>query len=171
MSFAPGTVRDSIVNYLSTIGRDAALRDINRAVAADVGKVSSSSIRSYLNLNVPDLFERTDRGRYRLKLPDSDATSVLTCDPILEILSARLYQADCFEWLAGCDPVSIHAVVTDPPYGLLEYSQGQQEKLRRGRGGVWRIPPSFDGHKRAPLPRFTILGSQDRAEAMSSFES
>jgi site-specific DNA-methyltransferase (adenine-specific) len=47
--------------------------------------------------------------------------------------------------------------VTDPPYGLHEYSEEQQEKLRLGRGGVWRIPPSFDGHVRAPLPRFTTL--------------
>jgi DNA modification methylase len=169
VSLAPGTVRDSIVNYLSTIGTDAALRDINRAVAANVGKVSSSSIRSYLNLNVPDLFERTERGRYRLKLPYRDETSILPRDPIFEVQSAKLYQADCFDWLAGCDPVSIHAVVTDPPYGLLEYSRGEQEKLRRGKGGVWRIPPSFDGHKRAPLPRFTILDSQDRAELHKFF--
>jgi site-specific DNA-methyltransferase (adenine-specific) len=52
-------------------------------------------------------------------------------------------------------------VVTDPPYGLFEYTAEQQEKLRRGRGGVWRIPPSFDGVQRAPLPRFTVLSPQD----------
>ena len=51
----------------------------------------------------------------------------------------------------------MHAIVTDPPYGLLEYSDQEQAKLGRGRGGVWRIPPSFDGHRRAPLPRFTVL--------------
>ena len=34
-------------------------------------------------------------------------------------------------------------------------------KLRAGRGGVWRIPPSFDGHTRAPLPRFTTLTKED----------
>lgn len=34
-------------------------------------------------------------------------------------------------------------------------------KLRNGKGGVWRIPPSFDGSERSPLPRFTIL---DRGE-------
>ena len=58
---------------------------------------------------------------------------------------------------------SIHAVVTDPPYGLFEYSAEQQEKLRIGRGGVWRIPPSFDGAQRAPLPRFTVLSPKDVA--------
>jgi site-specific DNA-methyltransferase (adenine-specific) len=48
-------------------------------------------------------------------------------------------------------------VVTDPPYGLFEYSEEQQSKLRKGRGGVWRIPPSFDGATRSPVPRFTVL--------------
>jgi len=47
--------------------------------------------------------------------------------------------------------------VTDPPYGLHEYTDEQQAKLRAGKGGVWRIPPSFDGHTRSPLPRFTTL--------------
>jgi site-specific DNA-methyltransferase (adenine-specific) len=55
----------------------------------------------------------------------------------------------------------VHAVVTDPPYGLFEYTPEQQEKLRTGHGGVWRIPPSFDGAKRSPLPRFTVLSDDD----------
>ncbi len=169
MPFAPGIIRDSIVNYLSAIRGDAALRDINKAVTANVGTVSASSIRSYLNLNVPDLFERTDRGRYRLKPADPNEARARTYDPILQIKSARLYQADCFDWLAACGPASIHAVVTDPPYGLLEYSRNEQAKLRRGKGGVWRIPPSFDGHRRAPLPRFTILDAEDRADLHQFF--
>jgi len=37
---------------------------------------------------------------------------------------------------------SIHAVVTDPPYGLKEYTHDEKEKLRKGSGGIWRIPPS-----------------------------
>jgi site-specific DNA-methyltransferase (adenine-specific) len=56
---------------------------------------------------------------------------------------------------------SIHAVVTDPPYGLVEYSEREQAKLRIGRGGLWRIPPSFDGNRRSPLPRFTVLRPAD----------
>jgi len=44
---------------------------------------------------------------------------------------------------------------------LHEYSAEQQEKLRSGKGGVWRIPPSFDGVKRSPLPRFTVLTQAD----------
>lgn len=74
----------------------------------------------------------------------------------------RLYRADCIRWLAKEPPASLHAVVTDPPYGLVEYHPEQQDKLRRGRGGVWRIPPSYDGHRRSPLPRFTTLGPEQR---------
>jgi DNA modification methylase len=81
---------------------------------------------------------------------------------------AQLVPADCFDWLAQREPASIHAVVTDPPYGLVEYTEKEQTKLRSGRGGVWRIPPSFDGHRRAPLPRFTVLDEHDR-EALYRF--
>lgn len=73
-----------------------------------------------------------------------------------------LVHADSFEWLRARDPCSMHAVLTDPPYGLVEYTAKEQRKLRDGKGGVWRTPPSFDGHKRSPLPRFTILGDHDR---------
>lgn len=72
-----------------------------------------------------------------------------------------LYHADSLDWLREREPNSIHGVVTDPPYGLVEYTSAQQKKLRAGRGGVWRIPPSFDGHTRAPLPRFTTLSSAE----------
>lgn len=80
----------------------------------------------------------------------------------------RLYLADCLEWLRDALPNSISAVVTDPPYGLVEYAPEQQRKLRAGRGGVWRIPPSFDGATRKPLPRFTVLSAAER-EAISVF--
>jgi site-specific DNA-methyltransferase (adenine-specific) len=83
---------------------------------------------------------------------------------------SRLILTDCFDWLAQCEPCSIHAVVTDPPYGLVEYSEREQAKLRKGRGGVWRIPPSFDGHQRAPLPRFTVLDGEDRRELHDFFK-
>jgi DNA modification methylase len=83
---------------------------------------------------------------------------------------SKLILADCFEWLADCEANSIHAVVTDPPYGLVEYSENEQAKLRNGRGGVWRIPPSFDGHRRAPLPRFTVLDDEDRRELHGFFK-
>ena len=79
----------------------------------------------------------------------------------VKIGGALLVHADCLDWLRTREPSSIHAVVTDPPYGMFEYSAEQQAKLRNGKGGVWRIPPSFDGAKRSPLPRFTVLTPGD----------
>ena len=81
---------------------------------------------------------------------------------------ARLFHADCFDWMEQQENDSIHAVVTDPPYGLHEYSPEQQTKLRNGKGGVWRVPPSYDGHKRSPLPRFTTL-TTDQLENIRTF--
>lgn len=83
--------------------------------------------------------------------------------------AGKVLLADAFAWLERARPRSIHAVVTDPPYGLLEYTPRQLEKLRNGRGGVWRIPPSFDGCKRRPLPRFTVLSADDRDRLRSFF--
>ena len=74
---------------------------------------------------------------------------------------ATIVNADCFAWLEARAAESVHGVVTDPPYGLVEYSAHEQAKLRAGKGGVWRIPPSFDGHTRSPLPRFTVLSPSD----------
>ncbi len=73
-----------------------------------------------------------------------------------------LHLSDAFEWAESRSANSVHAIVTDPPYGLKEYSEVEKQKLRRGRGGIWRIPPSFDGCKRSPLPRFTVLDEADR---------
>ena len=73
-----------------------------------------------------------------------------------------LVHADCMEWLGRVPENTLHAIVTDPPYGVKEYDFDQLEKRANGNGGVWRIPPSFDGHTRAPLPRFTALDSVER---------
>lgn len=92
------------------------------------------------------------------------AQPTLDADPAREPFAygrATLYVADALDWLADREPNSIHGVVTDPPYGLVEYTASEQAKLRERKGGVWRIPPAFDGHQRAPLPRFTTL---NRAE-------
>lgn len=79
-----------------------------------------------------------------------------------------LVLADSLDWLASAPAESVAAVVTDPPYGLVEYTEAQQAKLRAGRGGVWRIPPSFDGSNRRPLPRFTVL-DRDERDAITTF--
>lgn len=163
---APGIVRDSIISYLSA-AESASVAEIAQAVASRVGYVPSSSVRSYLNLNTPDLFQRTSRGHYRLRgVGDRGAKARRFISHELD--RAKLVQANCFEWLRAREAHTIEAIVTDPPYGLVEYSHTEQSKLRKGRGGIWRIPPSFDGHRRAPLPRFTVLDEGD-LEAMHDF--
>ena len=70
---APGSVRDAILGYLSEItGNEASLEEIKDAVASKLGNVTSSSVRSYLNVNAPELFERTERGCYRLQTHSSN---------------------------------------------------------------------------------------------------
>ncbi len=81
----------------------------------------------------------------------------------------EIHEADCLEWLAEQPDHSFEAVVTDPPYGMLEYTPTQVEKMRAGRGGVWRIPPSIGGHKRAPVPRFTVLDDSHKADLYAFF--
>jgi len=75
---------------------------------------------------------------------------------------SHVVHADCFEWLSRIAGDTLHAVVTDPPYGVKEYDLDQLEKRANGNGGIWRIPPSFDGYTRAPLPRFTALDKKER---------
>lgn len=151
------------------------MAEIVEGVRYRIGPTPASSIRSYLRLNTPKLFTKIDRGRYAVREEaqamlgfveqNGDRTST---SPISRAAfrfgSATLIHGDCFDWLANAPTKSIEAVVTDPPYGLVEYSEEEQEKLRKGRGGVWRIPPSFDGNKRAPLPRFTVLSRDDIGE-------
>lgn len=74
---------------------------------------------------------------------------------------ATLCHEECNEWLRRRRKNSIHGVVTDPPYGIVEYTDKEVEKLRAGKGGIWRIAPSFDGNQRAPLPRFTVLSEKE----------
>ncbi len=89
--------------------------------------------------------------------------------PSAVIGCSRVVLADCFDWLATIPENSLHAIITDPPYGVKEYEADQMAKRAGGRGGVWRIPPAFDGHTRAPLPRFTALNEQERARLHSFF--
>jgi len=86
-----------------------------------------------------------------------------------QIDSYEIVQSDCFDWMSHCQVNSIHAVVTDPPYGLKEYSDTEKNKLRDGKGGVWRIPPKLNGYKRSPLPRFTVLSDKEREELQAFF--
>ncbi len=148
-------------------GRPAAasVQEITGEVAAMIGNVPASSVRSYLRLNTPELFARMDRAQYVLSgFETRKVTAPSSSDPEPPIFrhgSATMVLQDCMLWLGHQPANSVHAVVTDPPYGLVEYSEAEQDKMRAGRGGVWRIPPSFDGTKRSPLPRFTVLTPTD----------
>lgn len=160
----PGRVRDAIFEVLNQSPSAISVSTISCAVEQIIGETPQSSIRSYLRLNTPELFVREARGIYRArrtsesalqqKLVESDDKDT---QATFRYQEATLHHADCFDWLQSQPANSIHAVVSDPPYGLHEYAEDQQAKLRKGKGGVWRIPPSFDGHRRSPLPRFTTL--------------
>jgi len=83
-------------------------------------------------------------------------------DYVTEVFdSVMVVQGDCFEWLQKVPAASIHAIVTDPPYGVKEYELDQLAKKDNGSGGIWRLPPAFDGSTRSPLPRFTALSSSE----------
>jgi site-specific DNA-methyltransferase (adenine-specific) len=99
-----------------------------------------------------------------------DPTEILALDYRSQVIGSSLtLHADCFEWLSRIPENSLHAIVTDPPYGVKEYDFDQIEKRANGNGGIWRIPPSFDGHTRAPLPRFTALTQKERKQVTQFF--
>jgi len=167
----PGAVRDPIISFLASSDGDVSIGEIVAAVRTNIGSVSESSVRSYLNLNTPDVFSRTARGRYQLAQHQSVPVTEPPDSWSHTIGKATLIKSDCLSWLSKREPSSIHAVLTDPPYGLKEYTSHEQGKLRSGKGGVWRIPPSFDGHRRSPLPRFTILDDNEKKEIEVFFRS
>lgn len=82
-----------------------------------------------------------------------------------------LVLADALRWMAEAPEHSIHAIVTDPPYGLLEYEDKDHDKLIEREGGVWRLPPAFDGATRIPVPRFTVLTAKDREQLTTFFQT
>ena len=162
----PGEVRDAIVKVLAAHPEGVSVSRIERGVESIIGPTAHSSIRSYLRLNSETLFARMDRAQYTLRefLPVAQRTRLPERQQSMQehhFGNATLVHGDCLDWLAKREQFSIHAVVADPPYGLLEYTEVEQRKLRAGRGGNWRIPPSFDGSKRSPLPRFTVLSIDD----------
>ena len=163
--YAPGQVRDAIIHVLSLSSRPLSVKEIDDRVSRMIGPTPNSSVRSYLRLNTPDLFVREARGMYTVQRPaaagvQKDLFDVRSWREPARFGESTIFHADCFDWIEKQGDNTIHAVVTDPPYGLYEYSPEQQNKLRNGKGGVWRIPPSFDGHNRSPLPRFTTLSVQ-----------
>lgn len=69
---------------------------------------------------------------------------------------------DCLREIDLLGENSLHGVCTDPPYGLVEFSAEEIAKLRAGKGGVWRLPPNWDGCERRPLPRFSVLTEEQK---------
>lgn len=166
--YAPGQVRDAILRVLRHTSDDLTAKQVAERVAQINGPTPESSVRSFLRLNTPHLFIKERRGVYRLtanrdRSLEPTLPGILTWEEPVRFGGATLVHGNCFDWLAARADNSIHAVVTDPPYGLQEYTTTEQRKLRSGRGGVWRIPPSYDGHARSPLPRFTTLNDAQRA--------
>lgn len=87
-------------------------------------------------------------------------------------MAYRLHHADCFEWLRAQPSNSFHACLTDPPFGVVEFTPEEVAKLRNGnRGGVWRVPPKIGGSERDPLPRFTTLSANEREHVRAYFQS
>ena len=159
---APGHVRDAIIKILDESPTPLSVRDITERVRQEIGETPTSSVRSYLRLKTPDVFVRESRGVYRSGTAKPDPRQkyfeqLHQPETPFAYLDSVLHHEDCFSWIERQPGNSIHAVVTDPPYGLYEYTEEQQTKLRLRKGGVWRIPPSFDGSTRSPVPRFTTL--------------
>jgi DNA modification methylase len=172
MQQRPGQVRDAVLAYLQDLDVAASIAEIQTAVNDRLGCVSPSSVRSCLNHHTDTLFERIARGRYKVRrngFADGQPQRTISV-PCYVYQRSALYLDDCFEWLARAERNSIHAVVTDPPYGGPEYTDKELQKLKNGVGGVWRVPPSFDGNKRSPLPRFTVLTREDIERLRSLFE-
>ena len=164
-SLRPGVVRDAIRSVLAQ-SREPVLStsEIQAGVEFVLGReVSPSSVRSSLNHGEGLNVVRVDRGRYALASRLASAA-----EPAFTYGRAKLFHGDSIEWLAAREPLSVHAVVTDPPYGASEYSPQEQVKLRNGRGGLWRIPPTLDGVTRSPLPRFTTMTAAEY-ESISMF--
>ena len=128
--------------------RGATVAEIAEGVSRRIGPTPPSSVRSYLRLNTPRLFTKIDRGHYvareeaqaTLAFPNgAQADSVRRSQTPKEFASSAaaaavereafrfgnvtLIHGDCFDWLAKAPTNSVEAVVTDPPYGLVEYSE------------------------------------------------
>ena len=119
----PGEIRDAIVSVLSNKPEGASVSEIQDAVHGLIGSAAPSSVRSYLRLNSGSLFRRQDRGIYAIREAPAEAYGRKAKPSFRSYTfgATTLFDGDCFEWLRQQPDNSIHAVVTDPPYGLVEY--------------------------------------------------
>jgi len=82
----------------------------------------------------------------------------------------KIHHQSCFDWLRQQPEHSLQGVCSDPPFGIVEFLPHEMDKLRSGQGGVWRLPPTIGGSKRAPLPRFTTLSAKDLQHITAYFK-
>ena len=133
----PGQVRDAILQTLLLTSKPLSVKEIEGRVQKIAGPTPQSSIRSYLRLNTPAVFIREERGVYRLRTRHPEHIAGIQRElatdeqwlPTFHFGKSMLVHADCFDWLESREDNSIHAVVTDPPYGLHEYTPEQQKKI------------------------------------------
>ena len=88
-------------------------------------------------------------------------------------MAYKIFNEDCFEWMEKQSENTITAIVTDPPYGVKEYTSKELAKKRSGSGGIWRIPQKFDGCTRQPVPRFSVINDdpEERKNVSLFFEN
>jgi site-specific DNA-methyltransferase (adenine-specific) len=84
-----------------------------------------------------------------------DLSSLAFNYPHQKIKNCLVVNADCFEWLAKLPDESIHAVVTDPPYGIREFEQEHVDHIKDG-DAVWQTFRYGDGSNRVVQPCFTM---------------
>ena len=108
-----------------------------------------------------------------LRRQEADAWAIVRGVPRIALTEpcdgVAVATTDAMKWLDKIPEDTLHGIVTDPPYGLIEYEDKDHAKMREGRGGVWRLPPSFDGAERSPLPRFTVLTGDDKKRLEAFF--
>lgn len=82
---------------------------------------------------------------------------------------SRIVFGNTFDLLKELPEGSVDSIVTDPPYGVKEYTPEELQRKDSGGTGIWRLPPAYDGHVRSPLPRFTALNEKERQDVYSYF--
>ena len=142
---SPGHVRDAILQVLTLTSQPLSVKEIESRVQKIGGPTPASSIRSYLRLNTPDLFVRDGRGVYGLRMRSSGSIQREFAhdqqwNAPFHYGKSTMVHADCFDWIESQEPNSFHAVVTDPPYGLHEYTPEQQKSCatERAASGGYR---------------------------------
>jgi site-specific DNA-methyltransferase (adenine-specific) len=86
-------------------------------------------------------------------------------------MSYEIFHADAFGWLANCEPHSIEAVVTDPPFGVREFDSDHLARSEVARGGNWRIPQTTGGANRQAVPRFSTVTAKESEQVALYFEA